>query len=339
MSDSTIQKVIETSTVGDTPGDGFLKIEQANVFIDHMFDASVLWHEAEKRKMNASYAEWPSMKVGARLVRKATEGYDTGINASAAFTKVSISTTKLRLDWELTTESLEDNIEGVDLDTHLLRLFSNALTNDIEDITINGDTASSDDCLKAFDGWHKKALAGGHVRSANDLTTPPAQLGREHFNQAIKAIPRKYQMRKGDLRFYGSTNLIQDYLYSQSEMGIVPNEIIASEGNLRKYPVPSGPAGYNSRIAPFGVPLIEVPMFDTGFNELNASTGSGTNDTTSYLELTYAKNRIVGIQRDIQVYREFINKKDSVEYTVFVRVGCAWQDLDAVVTVTDIPVV
>ncbi|AWN03917.1 major capsid protein [Rhodococcus phage Peregrin] len=338
MSNMNIEKVIETSTVGSEPGDGFLKIEQANQFIDHMFDASVLWKEAEKRKMNASYAEWPTARVGAKLVRKATEGTDTGINAGASFTKVSITTTKLRLDWEVTTESLEDNIEGEDLDTHLVKLFSGALANDIEDISQNGDVTllPTDATLGAFDGWHKKAIAGGHVR--NHVSGDGAQLGRSHFNKAINALPRKYKQNKGALRFYGSSNLVQNYLYSQSDTNVIPSEYVYGENHLRQFQSPEGAAGYESRVRPFGVPLVEVPMFDTEFNELNAGTGNDAHDSTSYLELTYAKNRIIGVQRDIQVYREFVKKKDTIEYTVYTRVGVAWQDLDAVVTVTGIPV-
>ena len=335
--DDMLQKVIETSTIGATPGDGFLSIEQANEFIDHVFDATVLWKEAEKRKMNAPYAEWPTARVGARITRKATEATDTGVNAGASFTKVSIATTKLRLDWELSTEALEDNIEGNDLDDHLVRLFSIQLANDLEDISINGDTTLvSDPSLSALNGWHKQALAAGHVRTAA-TGTGNGQLARAHFNQALKALPRKYQQRKGDLRFYAATGAIQDYLYSQSEMGIVPNEVIADERHLRNYPLPEGPAGYTTSL-PFGVPLREIPLFDTGFNEANAGTGVGELDETTYLELTFAKNRVVGVQRDIKVLRQYVQRKDSIEYTVYVRFGVAWQDLDAVVTVTNIPV-
>lgn len=332
-----LEKVITTSTIGangPNPGEGFLSLEQADKFIDYTWDAAVLWKEAEKRKMNSPESEWSIAKVGARIVRKATEAVDDGKNASANFTKVSLKTTKLRLDWEVSTESLEDNIEGNDLDEHLVRLFARQFGEDLEDLSQNGDTASNVELLSAFDGWHKQALAKGHVRAAA-TGAGNGQLSRAHFNQAIKAMPTKYARRKGDLRFYASTNLVQDYLYSQSEQGIVPDEVI--QGQLRQFPSPTGDAGYMTSY-PFGVELREVPMFDTYFNEQNASTGSGQNDATSYIELTNPRNRIIGMQRQIQVFREFKPKKDAIEYTMFVRFGVAWQNIDAVVTVTDIPV-
>lgn len=329
-----LEKLVSTSSIGGGPGGGYLKIEQADNFIDHIFDAAVLWKSAEKRKMNASYAEWPTVRVGARVVRKATEGVDNGINVGATFTKVSISTTKLRLDWEVTTEALEDNIEGENLDQHLLRRFTHQLAQDLEEISIWGDTASGVDPINAFDGWHKQALAGGHVRTA--LTgTGNGQLSRAHFNQAIRAMPAKYMRDKSKVNFYASTAAYHEYLFSQSESGIVPNEIIA--GTLRQYPGPQGAAG-DSTAYPFGVKLIEVPMFDSNFNVTNAGTGSGPLDTTTFMEFTHATNRIVGIQRQIQMYKKFAEKKDAIEYTVFVRFGVAWQDKDAVVTITDIPI-
>lgn len=330
MSNEMLEKVITSSSIG-TGGDGFITKEQADKFIDYAWDSTVLFKEAEKRKLNSPEAEWQSVTIGARIARKATEATDDGKNVGANFTKVSLRTTKLRLDWELSTESLEDNIEGDNLDDHLAKLFAGQFGQDLEDLAINGDTTSSDPLLKTFDGWHKLATQGGRVVAGGAGT----ELGRSHFNKALKAMPRKYLVRKGDLRFYASTGLVQDYLYSQSENGVVPNEIIM--GTLRQSPVPTGEAGYTTNF-PFGVELKEVPMFDTHFNEINAQTGTSANDATSYLELTAPRNRVIGIQRDIRLYREFDKKKDSIEYTMYFRAGIAWQNLDAVVTVTGIPV-
>lgn len=333
MSKENLQKVVTSAQIG-AADPSFLKKEAADRFIDYAWDASVLLKTAQKKRLSAPEAEFDGINVGARIVRKATEAVDTGENAGANFTKVSLRTTKLRLDWELSTESLEDNQEGDSLDDHLARLFAGQFGQDLEDIAINGDVDSADKSLKAFDGWHKQALAAGHVREAVG-GEGNEQLSRAHFNQALRALPRKYLARKGDLRFYVSSALMNDYLLSQSQKGIVPDEIVA--GMLRQSPVVGGDAG-TSTTMPFGVQTIEVPLFDTGFNEINASTGTGTTDSTSYLELTAPQNRIVGVQRDIRLYRKFAEKKDTLEYTMYYRAGIAWQNLDSVVTVTGIQV-
>ncbi|ASZ74886.1 virion structural protein [Rhodococcus phage Trina] len=325
-----LEKVITTMGIA-ADGNGFLSVDQAKSFIDFIWDGRVLFNDAQKIVMTAPEKEWYAAAVGARIVRKATEAVDTGENASAQFTRVSLRTTKVRLDWEISTESLEDNIEGRGLDDHLAQLFGHQFGQDIEELSIHGDDTSSDKLLKTFDGWHKLALEGGRV-----VTHAGAgALGRQDFNKALKEMPRKYLSRKSDFKFYGPTSLVNDYLFSQSEIGIVPNEIIAN--TLRQSPVTSGAAGWSTNW-PFGVELIEVPMFDAQFNQVNAATGTSGADDTSFIELTTPKNRIIGIQRDIQVGKEYKIKKDAIEYTMYLRFAIAWQNLDAVVTVDNIPV-
>jgi hypothetical protein len=56
------------------------------------------------------------------------------------------------------------------------------------------------------------------------------------------------------------------------------------------------------------------------------------------LHLTFPQNFIVGIKRDVVVYRLFQPKKDTIEYTLFIRVGCAIENYDAHVLVKNIQV-
>lgn len=326
-----LEKVVTSSGLGAT-SDGFLTKDQADTFIDFAWDATVLAKESDRRTMNAPEQTWNTVAVGARIVRAAVEAVDTGQNAAPNFTRLTLRTHKLRLDWEISSESLEDNIEGRDLDTHLARLFAGQFGQDLEDLAINGDTASSDPLLKVADGWHKQALTGRVVDGAALGTS----LNRAHFNAAVKALPRKFQARKQDMRFYASPQLANDYLYSLSEMTANPADMVMSA--LRTGSTVEGDAG-SAVAAPFGTPLIEVPMFDTGFNVANADTDVSTLENKSYIELTAPKNRVWGIQREIQLFREFVTKKDTIEYTMYVRAAWAWQNLDAVVTVTNIPVV
>ena len=62
-----------------------------------------------------------------------------------------------------------------------------------------------------------------------------------------------------------------------------------------------------------GIPVLEVPYFPD-----------------DHVELTFPANRVWGFQRNITVNREYQAKKDTIEYTVFVRFGIAWEELDAV---------
>jgi hypothetical protein len=51
---------------------------------------------------------------------------------------------------------------------------------------------------------------------------------------------------------------------------------------------------------------------------------------SDYVDLTFPQNRVWGFQRDITVNREYKPKKDTIEYTIFVRLGITWEELDAV---------
>lgn len=336
MSDSLIEKVVSTDSIqGDNPvGTGGLTYAQADRFIDYMWDETVLGNLVTTRRMRAVEEEIDTIAVGARLVRGATEAVDTGENVEPTFGKLSITTKKYRLDWELSSESLEDNIEGEALEDHLARLMATQMGNDMEDIAINGDTDSSVPGIGVDDGWRKIALEGNQGRGgAHIVDHGGAPLNREAFFKAFRAMPRKYMAKRGGLKFFTGSNAIADYLFSlqQTQDGFVTPESMAAAG-INQAVRTQGPAGFLTGNA-FGAPVQEVPLFleDRKLND----TGSGNARHTD-LWLTFPENLIWGIKRDITVYREFKPKKDTIEYTVYARQGVQIENLDAFVVVRNI---
>jgi hypothetical protein len=295
-----------------------------------MFDATVIGKVARTVRMKADTTEIDRMGVGEKLMKLATEADNTAANAAVTFSKISLSTKKLRLDWELSTESLEDNIEGPDLEDHIARLMATQAGNDIEDVILNGNTALTGDALyKAFDGVVKIAKANGHVVDAGGDT-----ISRAVFNDALKALPRKYKQRRTDLRFLSGSNLIQDYLYntSQNIQNVNPQDI--ASGIIRGEVAPvSGPAGYVAPYA-FGIPIVEVPLLP----ETQTGTYSGTSGSHGDVHLTFPNNVVIGIKRDVTVYRFFWPRKDSIEYTMYTRVGVQIEQADAWVVVKNVKV-
>jgi hypothetical protein len=342
MSDSLIEKVVTTDVVadGNPVGTGGLTYAQADRFIDYMWDETVLGALVRTRRMRAVEEEIDTIAVGARLVRGATEAVDTGENAGPTFGKLSITTKKFRLDWELSSESLEDNIEGADLEDHIARLMATQLGNDLEDIAINGDTSSSVPGIDVIDGWRKRAVAGAHV-----VDNGGAALTRATFNKALKAMPRKYMARRAGLRFFTGTNAIQDYIFSlqQVENGFISPEATAAAA-INQAVRTEGPAGFVTGNA-FGVPVQEVPLFledrDGDYDTDSGTSGvqlPSANVNHTDLWLTFPDNLIWGIARDITVYREFKPKKDTVEYTVYTRQGVQIENLDAFVVVKNVKI-
>jgi hypothetical protein len=347
MSNETLEKAVAAGTqvstgFGSTTGGtgvhvasengngGLLNPEQSARFLDYMFDATVIGKVARTVRMKSDTAEIDRMSVGEKLMKLASEADNTAVNAGVTFSKISLTTKKLRMDWELSTESLEDNIEGADLEDHIARLMATQAGNDIEDVILNGDTSlSSDGLYKAFDGIVKKAKANGRVVDAAG-----AAVSREVFNKALKAMPRKYKQRRGDLRFLAGSNLIQDFLYANSigTNQTIPQDIASSVIRGGVAPL-GGPAGYVAPFA-FGIPIVEVPLLS------ETQTGTYATPTGSHgdIHLTFPNNVVIGIKRDVTVYRFFQPRKDTIEYTMYTRVGVQIEQADAWVVVKNVKV-
>jgi len=317
-------------TASENGNGGLLNPEQSARFLDYMFDATVIGKVARTVRMKADTTEIDRMSIGEKLVRLASEGNNDGVNSAVTFSKISLTTKKLRLDWELSTESLEDNIEGADLEDHIARLMATQAGNDIEDVILNGDTSLSSDALyKSFDGAIKKAKTSGHVVDAAG-----AGISRAVFNSALKALPRKYKQRRNDLRFLSGSNLIQDYLYSTSNSTNFANpQDIASSIIRGDQPQLGGPAGFVAPFA-FGIPIVEVPLLP----ETQTGSYSGAAGSHGDVHLTFPNNVVIGIKRDVTVYRFFWPKKDSIEYTMYTRVGVQIEQADAWVVVKNVKV-
>jgi len=335
MSNELLEKVIQTSTIGVSGGteaqrNGLLNPEQSNRFIDYMWDATVLGQQVRTIRMKSDTVDINKIAVGERLMRVATEAVDDGVNAAASFSKISLTTKKLRLDFELSSESLEDNLEGEALEDHIARLMAAQAGNDLEDLAINGDdTLTGDPLLKAFDGWSVLAQASGQV-----VDFGGGLIDRSVFNKALKAMPRKYMARRNGLKFFTDSNLIQDYIFSQQQASAayVTPEALAAAG-INRAVKPEGPAGFTTGSA-FGVQIQEVPLF----NSTKTGTYSGATGLHGDVWLTFADNMIWGVKREVVVYREFKPKKDTIEYTMFCRVGTQIENGDAFVVVKNVKV-
>ena len=300
-----------------TPG-GILLPEQARRFIDYVWDATVLAKDGRRVTMRANTMELEKVNVGERVIRAAAQAQPTFSNAGATFSKVELTTKKIRLDWEVSTEALEDNIEGGALEDHLVRLMTNAFANDIEDLAINGD-GSTGDFLSIMEGFVPKVKAAGSDAHESVVTVTNNAWTTDVMQDIILAMPRKYRAVKSNLKFYAGTDAFQGIVKNNGTLADAVAEAFASQAggtptNRQAY-LDGGAQTFGgartTRV--LGVDVQEVPYYPAG-----------------YVDLTFPSNRVWGFQRDITVNRTYQPKKDTIEYTVFVRFGLQWEELDAV---------
>lgn len=315
---ATLGSVVGPNAVNPSgeAGSGILRPEQARRFIDYVWDATVLAKDGRRVTMRANTMELEKVNVGERVIRAAAQAAGDYTNTGATFTKVELTTKKIRLDWEVSAESLEDGIEGAALEDHLVRLMTNAFANDIEDLAINGDGATGN-FLSIMDGFVNKASTGGAheavVTVAGNAWTP------EVMQQIILAMPRKYRAIKSNLKFYAGTDAFQGIVKNNGTLADAIAEAFAGSpagtpANRQAYLDGAAQTFGNARTTRvLGVDVQEVPYYPEG-----------------YVDLTFPQNRVWGFQRDITVNREYVAKKDTIEYTVFVRFGVQWEEEDAI---------
>jgi len=304
---------------------GILAPEQARRFIDYVWDATVLAKDGRRVTMRANTMEIEKVNVGERVIRAAAQGSPNYTNAGATFTKVELTTKKIRLDWEVSTESLEDNIEGGALEDHLVRLMTNAFANDIEDLAINGDGATGD-FLSIMNGFVKQTTnsvytGGQYVNDAHEsvVTVTSDAWTPTVMQNIILAMPRKYRAIKSNLKFYAGTDAFQGIIKNNGTLADAVAEAFANRpagtpANRQAYLDGAAQTFGGARTTRvLGVDVQEVPYYPAG-----------------YVDLTFPSNRVWGFQRDITVNRTYQPKKDTIEYTVFVRFGLQWEELDAV---------
>jgi hypothetical protein len=320
---------VTTGVVGNDSG-GLMKPAQSNRFLDFVIDQSVLMQNARVVRMRTPQMEIDKVSVGTRLLSKATEATDDGANAAVTFSKVSLSTVKLRLDWAVSTESLEDNIEGASLEDHIAQIMARQTANDLDDLFINGNTSSNNGLIKALDGFIKLARANGRTvdEAGNNVS-------RATFDRILRNLPAKYLQRRNELKFFSGSGVVQDTIYSLGNPNSAtlatagapsPASTVGDMAFLQGSMRGNGGAG-STGISPFGIPLVEVPLMP----ETAAGDYSGTAGSHGFVELTFPNNRVIGIHRDITVYRQFKPKTDTIEYTQYMRVASNIENADSYV--------
>jgi len=300
-----------------TPG-GILAPEQARRFIDYVWDGTVLAKDGRRVTMRANTIELEKVNVGERVIRAAAQADPAFVNAGATFTKVELTTKKIRLDWEVSTEALEDNIEGGALEDHLVRLMTNAFANDIEDLAINGD-GTTGAFLSIMEGFVHKATTTGDAHESL-VTVADNAWTTDVMQNIILAMPRKYRALKNNLKFYAGTDAFGGIVKNNGTLADAVAEAFAgqmpgsTQANRQSYLDGIGQTFGGARTTRvLGIEVQEVPYYPAG-----------------YIDLTFPANRVWGFQRDITVNREYVAKKDTIEYTVFVRFGINWEEEDAI---------
>ena len=241
---------------------GLLNSEQARQFIKMTFESTALGGVIRHEMRRSKTGEIDKIGIASRVVRKKVENIDANSNGTAPildpttgqitgyrvkpnFSQVPYATTAVRLPWETTEETLRENIEGQGLEATVTNLMTTQLGIDMEDLYLNGDTATDPtnldhDFLYINDGWIKQISNGGHVYDASGFFGMTLDM----FYGALAALPNKYN--NGKLRWLMSPHRAQEWELFLLNKGLnnggsFPDSLYKSPASIQAISVPRMP--------------------------------------------------------------------------------------------------
>jgi len=172
------QKLIQKVTTDELNAGGLMLPEQFDRFVDLTVDESVMLKLVRVEKRAKPRGEIDKLNIGQPVTESAAENADTGNTYNPTFSKVEYTVKKVRSAFDLSTEALEENIEGENFRETIMNSFAKSIegenfretimnsfakriSTDLELLAIQGDTTTyaSDNTvlgrlLKRLDGWY-----------------------------------------------------------------------------------------------------------------------------------------------------------------------------------------
>jgi hypothetical protein len=185
-----------------------LQPSQARAFLRMLRENNFFLSLMDHQERGVDSGEIDRFSVGRRIISAAPERSDVGYRAGAAFDKILYQAKKIRLPWEVSEDVFHGNIEGEGFESSLTDEMTTQFGADLEDLSINGDSAAGAGPDQAFlqidDGILKlvetAAVAGRRINGAAINT---GNIVPDHFFAARRAMPNKY-VATGQLRWLAS---------------------------------------------------------------------------------------------------------------------------------------
>ena len=237
---------------------GKLNDAQSNTFIDYVVDESVLKDNARVVRFRNENLTIDKIGVGSRVAVPKDEAVDPQVRRGVTTSKVTLTPKTIMVPFEISDEFKELNIEGDSVEDHIIRMMATRLSNDLEDLYVNGnalgpavpqsdlyeggdDNEIKDSFLALCDGWSELA------ESANIVDAVGQNIGLSLFSKAVRAMPTKFRRNRNALRWFMSPDLWQIYLEKLSTRATMLGDDAARGGG--------GVPG------PFGITAVPVPLW------------------------------------------------------------------------------
>lgn len=251
-----VQKAVITADA--LAASGKLNPAQSDRFIDYVVDETVLKNNARIVRFRNETLEIDKIGIGRRAAMPKAEARDPGVRRGVNTSKIVLSPKEVMVPFEIGDTFREINIEGDNVEDHIIQMFAKQTSNDTEELAIGGDALGpaalegdlidggsnslyiKDSYLALFDGWQTLA-DGAHIVDADGQA-----IGLGVFGKALRAMPTKFRRNKNELRWFMSPDLWQLYQEKLS---------------TRATALGDSAAGGDESHGPFGIRPVPVPLW------------------------------------------------------------------------------
>lgn len=188
---------------------GQLPPDQARAFIHTTLDQAGFLKRWTRQEVIAATATIDIMSIAARSLRLATEDNAFATTTSPTVARKTLTKTTTKLMVRITDEFLHQNIEKENIDEVLLEKFAIAFANDLNDLSINGDSTTGN-FLVINSGLITLMLADASVHDV-DATAMADDFLNQIFPAMLAAMPNKYKANKPALAFLVSPDMEDAY--------------------------------------------------------------------------------------------------------------------------------
>lgn len=309
MDNRTVLEKADLALADLTTGGGLLQPAQAQKFIRILIDESVILKQGTVVPMKSPKQLIEKIRFGGRILRAGSEAtaLPAGDRTKPDLSQVELDAQLFKAEVRLNNEVLEDSIERGQLRQTIMQMMAEAISRDIDEVIVRGDTASGDAFLAKLDGILKQATS--NIVDAQTQTT-----NKGVFRDMLKSMPSPFLRNKREMRFFTSVDSEIDYRDSLAERATVVGD---------KFLEQDAPVAYS------GVPVVDVPMFPENL-------GAGAN-TTNVL-LTDPKNVNVGIWRQIRVETDKLVSEGVLIIVATLRFDVKFAEETAVVKAINVKV-
>ena len=309
MDNRTILQKADLALSDLTTGGGLLQPAQAQKFIRILIDESVILKQGTVVPMRSPKQLIEKIRFGSRILRPGTESTALPVadRAKPDLTKVELDAQLFKAEVRLNNEVLEDSIERGELRQTIMQLMAEAISRDMDEVIVQGDTTSPDAFLATLDGILKQA-------TSNVVDAALATTNKAIFRDMLKSMPSEFLRNKRTLRYFTSVDSEIDYRDSLAD---------------RATPLGDQKLERDDQVFYSGVPVMDVPLFPEDLG--------GGNDTTNVI-LTDPKNINIGIWRNIRIETDKDVSEGVLIIVATLRFDVKFTEETAVVKATNVKV-